>query len=203
LTKNLKQELNNIKQPVMKNLTTLRQTKMNITLRSILASSLIALTMMSCTKENIEPASVNTLENARKRSNLAIDNNATRTTVENANNNAQALVEFITTETINEPAYRIIISRYADVFITQIGEPADQFNQYRLSPVKFTQLLDYIETYNNNDQAFTASNTCSANTFHNNGNAQERIEMNVFMTEVDRIIDLRSLIQQHNNNASK
>jgi len=202
----------------MKTQTTLRQNKMNNTLRSILASSLIAITMMSCTKENIEPTTVNSFENARKRSNLAVDQNATRTTIENANNNAQALVEFITTETINEPAYKIIISRYADVFISQVGEPADQFNQFRLSPVKFTHLLDYIETYNNNDQAFTASNslafnintvafrscnTCDVNTFHNNGNAQERIEMNVFMTEVDRIIDLRSLIHQHNNNASK
>ena len=132
----------------MKNLTSLRNNTLNLSLRSILASSLIALTMMSCSKENIEPASVTSLENARKRSNLAVDDNTTRGTIESANDNAQALIDISIEATIEEPSYRIIISRYATVSITGNGEKANQFSEYRLSPVKFSQLLDYLETFN-------------------------------------------------------
>lgn len=201
----------------MKNLTNLRNNKMNLNLRSILASSLIALTMISCTKENIEPASVTTFENARKRPNMTTDANATRTTLESADNNAQALIDIRIDETIDQPAARIIISRYADVII--IGERENQFSEAKMNPVTFNELLNFVETFNNTDQAFTANNpssinirqveyrscsNCDISTFDSRGNDQERSGMGTFIQELDKIVDLQSLLHMHHtNNAQK
>ncbi len=202
----------------MKNLLQLRNNKMNNILRSTLASSLIALTMMSCTKENIEPAAVSSsLENARMRSNLATDNNATTNTgFVSAENNDQALIIIQTNVSSSQAAYRIFISRQATVHISRIGEPANQFSEYRLDPNQFTNLLDYIHTYHSADQDYTPSNSentfkaeevefrscssCDPTAIHNSGNAQERRAFTSMINEVDRIINLQSLINIHIKN---
>lgn len=205
----------------MKNLLNLRNNKMNNILRSTLASSLIALTMMSCTKENIEPASVNSLENSRMRSNLATDNDANQVvSFESAANNDQALIDITIETAANEASYKIIISRNALVNISRIGERENQFNQYRLDPDQFTHLLDFITTFHTSSQDFTSSSTnqnqlsaseveyrscfsCDPTALSSNGDAQERRAFTSMINEVDRIIDLQSLLNLHISNGTR
>ncbi len=138
----------------MKNLLNLRNNQMNTSLRSILASSLIALTMMSCTKEDIQPtSSFNSLENARTRSTASqMDNGAI------AANNDQALIAIQIAATADEASSRIIITTDGLVNISTKGQKANQFSQYRIDPSSFTHLLDLLQTSANTDQAYTASN---------------------------------------------
>ncbi len=138
----------------MKNLLNLRNNQMNTSLRSILASSLIALTMMSCSKEDIQPnASYSSLENARTRSTASqMDNGAI------AANNDQALISIQIAATANEASSRIIITTDGLVNISTKGQKANQFSQYRIDASSFTHLLDLLQTSANTDQAYTASN---------------------------------------------
>lgn len=129
----------------MKNQTSLRNNKMNTTLRSILASSLIALTMMSCSKETIEPASVNSLENARTRSNQTLNNN-----------DDQAMIDIRLTSTNSQAETRITISNQAILRIASNGQKANEFSQYKLSTDQLNALQSLIATANS-DQAYSAS----------------------------------------------
>lgn len=138
----------------MKNLLHLRNNKMNTSLRSILATSLIALTMMSCSKEDIQPAtSVNSLENARTRSTASMQDNGAI-----AANNDQALIAIQIAATANEASARIVISTDGLVNISTKGEKANQFSQYRIDASSLTHLLDMLQTSANTDQAYTSSN---------------------------------------------
>ena len=198
----------------MKNQLNLRNNKMNSLLRSTLASSLIALTMMSCSKENIEPALVGSQENSRMRSNQILDENAnSSTTFESAANNDQALIDIQIDETIDNPSYRILITRNSQVLISSAGENENQFNEYRLDPNQFTHLLDYLETFHTSSHDFTALNAgikasqvvyrsclqCTSTTLNSNGDAQERGSFTAMISEVDKIIDIQSLMHLHNN----
>lgn len=149
----------------MKTSLKLRNNKMNSMLRSAIISSFMALSMMSCTKENIEPASLSSTQESRMRSNLDTDNNAGNTFTAEKADNAQALIDIRTTAAASQPACRIIITRFATVHIIRHDELADQFHEFRLSPVKFSHLMDAIAEYNNNSQAFTADNN---NTYNSN-----------------------------------
>ncbi len=240
----------------MKNLLHLRNNKMNTSLRSILASSLIALSMMSCSKEEIQPVtSVNSLENARTRSTASQQDNGAI-----ASNNDQALIAIQIASTANEASARIIITTDGLVHISEKGQKANQFSQYRIDPSSFTHLLDLLQSSANTDQAYTASNnqafqnnqseayhattnqaylhkvhaegytatndnaflnnqseaytatnslassitevqyrsctTCLPIVFNNN-DAQARTRSNTFIADLDRIVNLQALLNNH------
>ena len=138
----------------MKNLLHLRNNQMNTSLRSILASSMIALTMMSCSKEDIQPtASYSSLENARTRSTASqLDNGAI------AANTDQALVAIQIAATAHDASARIIITTDGLVHISGKGQKANQFSEYRIDPSSFTNLLDFLQSSANTDEAYSASN---------------------------------------------
>lgn len=130
----------------MKNLTNHRNTKMNSTLRSILASSMIALTMMSCSKENIEPAAVNSMENARTRSNQSLNYT-----------NDLSMIDIRLTATGSQAETRITISSQAILTITSTDNSAEELRQYRLNNDQINQLQSLISK-SNTDQDYHATN---------------------------------------------
>lgn len=197
----------------MKNLNHLRNQMMNLSLRSILASSFIAFTMMSCTKEDVRPVNINTQAYDRTGSSSQ-EGEKSVDAVEMNINNSQTLIDFQIEASIDEPAYRIMISSDATVSLTTSDHKGNNTFEYKMNSASFSQVLNAIESQENNNQErifsgvpnfniseveYRTCGTCPTKTIHHDGDIQERNTIITLIQDVDRIIDIRGLIHTHNN----